>query len=240
MVGGLVEQQHIRLLEKRATQRDSPSFSARQFADVCIGRWQTKRVHRDLYFAIDVPGIDRIDLFLHFRLAVEQLRHLVVRHRLGEFVRDLLESLEQIAHGLYGEIDVFLYVLRRVKLRFLRQKADARALMRPRFALKIVIYAGHDLEQRRFPSTVGAEHPDLRTGVKGQPDPTKDLPRRRDDLPQVFHYINKLWRHADNLKRQPNSSQSAVCSLLTVRSQFVVRNQFAARNAVGPQSAALI
>src|ERR1700674_4822007 len=71
--------------------------------------------------------------------------------------------------------------------------------MRPRLTLKIVIDSRHDAEQRGFAGTVGAEDADLGAGIKRQPDPAQNLPRWRDDLAQVFHYIDELWRHPYNL-----------------------------------------
>ncbi len=65
---------------------------------------------------------------------------------------------------------------------------------RPRFALKVVIDAGHDAQQRRFSRAVRAEDADLGAVVEGQPDAAQDLPRRRDDLAQVFHDIDERRR----------------------------------------------
>ena len=111
MVGGLVEQQHVRLLEQSATKRHPTLLSTRKFADLSVRWWETKRVHGYLYLAIDVPGVYGVDLLLNPCLVVEQLRHLVVRHRLGEFVRDLLELFQQVMHWLDREIDVLPDVL---------------------------------------------------------------------------------------------------------------------------------
>ena len=107
-----------------ATRRFSPPDSV---VHIRVRRRQSQRIHRDLDLAVELPQILRVDLLLHLRLLLEQLRHLVVRHRLGELHRDLLELLEQRALLLHRDLDVSLHVLRRIELRLLRQVADARA-----------------------------------------------------------------------------------------------------------------
>ena len=79
-----------------------------------------------------------------------------------------LNSLEQRALRLHRELDVAAHVLRRIELRLLRQVADARALRRPRFALKVLVDAGHDAQQRRLARAVGAEDADLGAGIEGR------------------------------------------------------------------------
>ena len=78
-----------------------------------------------------------------------------------------------------------------IELRLLRQEADTRALGRPRLALKIVIDARHDAEQRRLTGAVRAEDADLGAVVEGKPDTAQNLPRGRDDLAQVFHDVDE-------------------------------------------------
>src|SRR6266550_5959809 len=195
MVRRLVEEEHIRLLQQRSAQRYAPLFSTRELGHISISGWKTQRIHRDLDLPIQLPRVHRVDFFLHLGLLIEQLRHLLIRHRLGELVRYLLEFLEEIERRLHRDIDVLLYVLRRIELRFLGQISDACTFVRPRFALKVMIHARHDAEQRRFAGAVGAEDTDLGAGIKRQPDTAQYLPRWRDDLAQVFHYINELWGH---------------------------------------------
>ena len=65
----------------------------------------------------------------------------------------------------------------------------------PRLALKILVDAGHDAEQRRLARAVGAEDADLRAGIEGQPDAARISRLRRDDLAQVLHDIDELGSH---------------------------------------------
>ncbi len=148
VVRGLVEEQHVRFLEQDATQRHATALAARELRHVGVGGRQTERVHRHLDLVVEVPQVVRVDLFLHARLTGEQLVHRRVLHRLGEHHRDVLEFLEKRALRLHRELDVAFDVERGIELWLLRQEPDACALARPGFALKIVIHAGHDAEQR--------------------------------------------------------------------------------------------
>jgi hypothetical protein len=101
----------------------------------------------------------RVDLLLHLGLTVEQLLHRLVVHRLGERHVDLLELREQGALRRDRFLDVSQHGLRRVELRLLRQEANARARMRPGFALELLVDAGHDAQQDDFPAPLGPRTP---------------------------------------------------------------------------------
>jgi hypothetical protein len=148
VVGGLVEQQHVGLLEEHATERDAALLAARELADVGVARREAQRVHRDVHLAVQVPEIVRVDLLLHPGLLVEQLLHRRVVHRLGELVRDVVETIEQLALRRDGQLHIATHVELLVELRLLGEIADARAFMRPGFALIVGIDTGHDLEDR--------------------------------------------------------------------------------------------
>ncbi len=97
MVGRLVEQQHVGLLQQEPAQRDAAPLAAGELRDLGVARRQAQRVHRDLDGAIELPGVDGVDLVLQPRLLLEQLLHLVVVERLAELGADLLEAREQSA-----------------------------------------------------------------------------------------------------------------------------------------------
>jgi hypothetical protein len=88
----------------------------------------------------------RVDVLLELPLLLEQRRHLVIRHRIGELHRDFVEAVERATLVLERELDVAADVLRFIKLRLLRQVADLRSLVRPRLALKVLVDAGHDAQ----------------------------------------------------------------------------------------------
>ena len=108
MVGRLVEQQNVGLLQQQAAQSDAAFFTAAQRADDRVRRRTAKRVHRHLKPRIEVPRVGMIELFLHLALPFDKSVHRVVIHRLGKFGVDLLELFEQIDRRLDGFLDDLL------------------------------------------------------------------------------------------------------------------------------------
>ena len=95
------------------------------------------------------------------RLLLEQLVHLVVVHRFGELLADLVEALDQREHLAERLPRRLRARLAGVEFRLLRQVADADAGLRPGLAFDILVDAGHDPQQRGLARAVEAEHADL-------------------------------------------------------------------------------
>ena len=70
MVGRLVEQQQVGLVEQQLAQRDAAALAARQLGDVGVVGRAAQRVHRLVDLGIEIPQALGLDLVL-------QLRHLV-------------------------------------------------------------------------------------------------------------------------------------------------------------------
>ena len=98
---------------------------------------------------------------------------------------------------VHGHFDVAAHVLGRVELRFLRQEADVDAGLRPRFAVELLVDAGHDPQQRGLAGAVQAEHADLGAGEEAQGDVAKDDPLRGYDLADAIHRVNELCHWED-------------------------------------------
>ena len=96
--------------------------------------------------------------------------------------------------GLLGHAqhDIALHIQSRVKVGFLRQIADFRALGRPGLTLEIGVHARHDLQQRRFTRTVDAHDTDLDAGQEVQVDILKALLAARIGLGDAFHVVDIL------------------------------------------------
>ena len=75
MVGRLVEEQEVGLLQQHAAERDAAPLAAGELVDVGVGRRQPKRVHGDLQRAIEIPAVGRLDRVLELALLLEQLVH---------------------------------------------------------------------------------------------------------------------------------------------------------------------
>jgi hypothetical protein len=142
----------------------------------------------------------RVDVLLHAPLLLDQL--LEVGVRLGERGGDRVEAVELRALLAERLLDVAAHVLRGVELRLLREVADARALVRPRLALEVLVGAGHDAQQARLARAVGPQHADLGARIEREPDVVKDDPAGRDHLAQALHDVDELGSHeADGVGR---------------------------------------
>ena len=97
VVGRLVEQQHVGLLQQQATESHPSAFTSRKgINDLIFGR-TTQGVHRTFQAAVEVPGVGCVDLVLQLRLAVDQSVHLVgsLQHLgIAETLVHLLKLLE--------------------------------------------------------------------------------------------------------------------------------------------------
>ena len=98
VVGRLVEQQDVGLLQQEPAQGHAPLLAAGENADQRIARRAAQGVHRHFQTRVDIPGVQMIDLLLQLALPLQELVHLVVRHRLGELVADLVVLLHEIDH----------------------------------------------------------------------------------------------------------------------------------------------
>ena len=198
MVGGLIEQQHVRLRQQQAAERDPAAFAAGQLRYVGFPRRQSQGIRRDLEFAIEFPGTRRIDSILEFALFLEQRIHLLVRHRFGEGHAELVEAVDQRLGLPDAVFDITAHVFRRVEFRLLRQVTDLDARLRSRFTVDLGVDAGHDSQQCRLARSIEAEHTDLGAGEKRQGDVVDDLTFRRDHLGHAIHRVNVL-RHLRRL-----------------------------------------
>jgi hypothetical protein len=186
VVGGLVEQEHVRLLQQHLAERDAPLLAAgevlhprvgggRRSASIAISilRSRSQRLPASIWswsFACSSSSA-----FISSSVEISPKLHV-----------HLVEAAQQVALVLHRLLHVAAHVQRRVQLRLLRQVADARPLRRPRLAVEVGVQPRHDAQQRALAGAVGAHHADLGAGIEGEPDVLQDLPVGRDDLGRSF------------------------------------------------------
>ena len=144
MVGGFVQQQHVRFLQQQAAQRDATLLAAGQRPDLRVPRRDAQRVGGDFQLLFEhvrvVGGENRLQPLLFGGELVE----------VGSFFGIGLINPIQCGLGLQHFADAFLHRLAhglvRVEFGLLRQVADLDTGLRACFALKILVHAGHDLE----------------------------------------------------------------------------------------------
>ena len=188
MVGRLVEQQQVRLVEQQFAQRDAAALAAGQLGHIGIVRRAAQRIHREVDLGVEIPEVLGVDLVL-------QLRHLV-GGLVGIVRGDLVVAVDQRLLGGDALHHVLAHGLCLVELRLLLQVADARALRDPALADEILVDAGHDAQQGGLARAVDAEHADLGVRVEGQVDVIQDLPVRRIGLGETLHVIDELTGHS--------------------------------------------
>ena len=175
VVGGLVEQEHVGLLQEQPAERHPAPLAAGDLRDVGLARREPERVHRHVDLVVQLPEPERVDALLKIALLLQQPGHLVVVHRLGELGADLVELVEHrllLAHPLHH---VAAHVLGRIELGFLRQVADLGSRQRARLAEEVLVHPGHDAQQGGLPGAVGAEDADLGAGIEREIDALEDL-----------------------------------------------------------------
>ncbi len=199
MVGGLVEQEHVGLLQEKPAQRDAAALTAGNLGDVGITGRTAQRVHGDFKRAVQLPRIGVIDLVLELSLLFEERVHLVVAHRLGELHADFLEALEECPRLRHRLFDIAENVLLRVEDGLLREVSNFQARERRAFALNLGVDAGHDAQKRTLARAVGAQYADLGAGQEGERDVVQDHAIGRDDFFQFIERANELMRHGDSI-----------------------------------------
>ena len=139
MVGRLVEQQKIGLLQEEAAERDAALFSAGELRHVRIVRRAAERVHRLLDLALEVPQALGLDLVL-------EPRHLV-RGLVGIVHGEIVVAIENRLFLPHAEHGVALDVERGIEVRLLRQIANFRALSDEALADELGVEPGHDAHE---------------------------------------------------------------------------------------------
>jgi len=169
MVGRLVQQQNVRLLNHQPAQGHPALFASGKHAHFLIGGRATQRIHGDFQFAFEFPAIRRLDLLLQLRLLVDELFHLI-RARFAHAVADRFVFVQQGDQFFLAFFHDFFHGLVGVELRLLLEQADGVALGTGDLAHIIGIHPGDDFQQRAFPGPVQPENADLGAIIKTQVD----------------------------------------------------------------------
>jgi hypothetical protein len=182
VIGRLVEQQQVRLLEQESAERDTAHLATRERRDVRVRRRHPERVHGNLHRAVEIPRIGCLDGVLDTRLFLQHLLHRVGVERLAEARVDLVEPCEERSRPRHALLHIAAHVLARIEPRLLGEVSDPGTLGWPRFAQEVLIHPRHDAQQRALSGAVRAEDADLRAGKEREPDALQDLALGRNDL----------------------------------------------------------
>ena len=230
VVGGLVEEQQVGLLQEQLAQGDPAALTTGQDGDVGVGRRAAQRVHRLLELGVEVPGVGGVDGLLQLAHLGQQRVEVGVglRHERG----DLVVAVELALDLGDALLDVAEHRLGLVQRRLLLQDADGVARAQARLTVRGLVEAGHDLEDRRLAGAVGPDDADLGAGQEVQGDVVEDdLVAVR--LARLVHGVDELshWLFVRLGARGVAPALACLGAVLTGTRRPVDR---AARGARGP------
>ncbi len=104
MVGRLVEQQHVGLLQQQAAQCHTAAFTSRKGVDNLVVGRALEGIHGAFEFGIDVPCVGGVEGILQFALALDEGIHLVGVFKyvgVGECRVYIVEFLKQVDDRLH-------------------------------------------------------------------------------------------------------------------------------------------
>ena len=190
VVGGLVQQQDVGLLQQQPAQGHAAAFTAGQVLDLLVVRRTAQGVHGAVQLVVDVPGVGGVQLVLQFGLTLHQFVHLafVLQDlRVAEGVVDLFVFLQQVHHMLHALLDHLPDSLLRVEPGILLQISYTVAGGEHHVSLVGLVDAGYDPEQRRLSGAVQTDDADLGSVEEGEVYVLKDLFLRGDGLGDSHH-----------------------------------------------------
>ena len=158
VVGGLVQQEHVRLLKEQAAQGHAAALTAGKFLDLLVRRRALQGIHGALQLGIYLPSVYMLDLLGEFSLALDETVHFIVIHGLHELEGNVVVFLQDIHHLLNTLLDHFQHGFFRVHLRFLLQVAHAVAGCPDHLSFVGLLYAGNDFEESGFTGAVEADN----------------------------------------------------------------------------------
>ena len=189
VVGGLVEQQQVGLLQQQLAQCYAAALTTGEVGDGHVGGRATQSLHSLLQLGIQVPRVSGVDSFL-------QLTHFLhegveVSIGLSHQGGNLVEAVElglNLAHALLNVAQNGLLFVQR---RLLQQDAHGVAGGQACLAVGGLVEASHNLEDGRLTRAVRTNHTDLGAGEERHRHVVKD-DLVAHGLAGLDHLINKF------------------------------------------------
>ncbi len=147
VVGRLVEEKDVGLLEKQAAESHAALLASRENLDLRVAGRAPKGIHGELQAGIEIPRIYRVEALLDLSLPLEEGAHLVLAERARKLLVDALELAEEIDHLLGPLLDYLPHGPRGVEPRLLLEIADRVAGARDGFAVYLLVNTCDDLEE---------------------------------------------------------------------------------------------
>ena len=196
VVGGLVEKENGRLLDKEPSEGDPALFATREVRHRPVGRWTTQCLHRAFELAVECPPVDRVNLGLEIPHLLHQGVEIGVLLGVAHFRGYRIEPIHHVRDFACAVLDVLKDVLAGIELRLLGQIADRDVFPGPGLALEFLVDPRHDLHQGRLARAVRSDDSDLGALVELQVDVVEHrLLRTGEGLGHVLHDKSILGGH---------------------------------------------
>ena len=137
VVGGLVEEQQVGLLEQQLAQRDPAALATGEVVDEHVRRRAAQRVHRLVEAAVEVPRVGVVEVGLQVAHLGEEL--VVVGVGVAHLLGDLVVAVDLALDLADGLLDVLQDGLALGQRRLLLEHADGRVGVEDRVAVVGVV-----------------------------------------------------------------------------------------------------
>ena len=170
VVGRLIKQQHIGLLQEKSAKCHTTTLTTREVLYRPFRRWTMEGIHCTVELGVNVPSIGGVDDVLQFSLTIHQFLHLVwvfVVLRQTKLVVDFVIFLEGVVDVLHTFHDVFLDGLFLVEWRVLWQVTNGVARCPYHLSLILLVNASDDFHQGGLTSTIQTHDTNLGSVEEG-------------------------------------------------------------------------
>ncbi len=173
MVGGLVEEEDVRLLQEQAAEGHAAAFATGEGCYGLVVGGALEGVHRAFELRVDIPCVGGVESVLKFGLPGDEGVHLVwVFEHVG--VAERFVYLFELGEEVHCGLDAFAhdvdYGLFGVEPGFLFEISDGVTRGENDFALIFLVDSGYNFQERRFTGTVESDDADFGTVEKGEVD----------------------------------------------------------------------
>ena len=191
VVGRLIEQEDIGLLQKQTTEGNASAFTTREILDNRILIGATKRIHRATELLVEIPSIALVKLLL--KLTLTSNKRIEIGIRISKRLVDFIKLSQHIHDGLHTFLHHFANGFLRVELRILLQISHRIPGREYYISLVVMLYTCNNLKQSRFAGTIHTDNTYFCAIKKGEVDVVEDFLLRGERLAHTHHRENDFF-----------------------------------------------
>mmetsp|Transcript_27246 Transcript_27246/g.45578 ORF Transcript_27246/g.45578 Transcript_27246/m.45578 type:complete len:238 (-) Transcript_27246:506-1219(-) len=185
MVGGLVQEQDVRVGEQQAADGHAASLASTERGHQSVRGGAAQGFHGTLLDALDLPPVLGVDLGLQALHLLHQRVH--VRRRVPHRCTHLIKIPQEAAQVCERRLDVALHREPIVEGRLLLQVPNFDAINELAVALEFLVRLGQNFQQSTLTGSIGSKDPDLGAQVHPETDVLQDLLAAGHHLGHFMH-----------------------------------------------------